>query len=76
MLDTTLTVSPRVSSASGLMAKSHPKSFFESCHQDSGYAKTYIYGGSHYIVLQAMCLADGWLLFELVDRKDYGEAVS
>lgn len=73
MLDASAKASVSLSSVSGTLVRTHPKSFFQACHQSSGKADDYYGGNRFYVVLQVMCISDGWLMFELVSRQDWDE---
>lgn len=53
------------------ISKSHPKSWFETMHANSNRSHEMFCSGSTIVVLQVMPIDEGWLVVELVARKDY-----
>ena len=59
----------KVSSASGILQKSHPKSKFIRYHINSNWATNM--ENFKGVILQTMICADGWMISEYVAREDY-----
>lgn len=66
------TATAKTSAVSGKIEKTHKRSFFRACHQNSGMAKS-IFDSEDEVILQIMCLHEQWILFELVNRKYFEE---
>lgn len=62
-----------ISAVSGMIVKSHKKSYIRRMHIESPAAKDTFSKGSSEVVLQAMNTNDGYLLVEVIDKKDYEE---
>lgn len=57
--------------ASGILQKSHDKSFFMWMHRTSDLAKKVFNKDSTYVVLQVLLMAEEYLLCEIVSESDY-----
>ncbi len=75
MLNTSVNNNSRVeiNAVSGTIVKTHNKSYIDRMHINSQLAKDVFRKGSDKVILQAMNSHDGYLLVELIDKKDYEE---
>ena len=55
----------------GMMQKSHPKSYFVWCHVESEYRRKYV--DNNPLVLQIMVFGDNNMLIEFIPRDVYTE---
>ena len=61
-----------INAVSGTLVKTQSNSFFEYFSLGSNFAQNYVYDEqSKYILLQAMLTGDGYILAELIDRKEF-----
>lgn len=60
-----------ISAVSGTIVKTHDKSYIDRFHITSQKAKSVFDGNSNIVVLQAMNSHDGYLLVEVISKKDY-----
>lgn len=65
-----------INTVSGTLVKTNSNSFFEYFSLGCNFAQNYVYGKqSQYILLQAMLTGDGYILAELIDRKEFEKEV-
>ena len=65
-----------INATSGTLVKTHSNSFFEYLFLGSNFTQNYVFGEqSQYILLQAMLTGDGYILAELIDRKEFEKEV-
>ena len=65
-----------INAVSGTLVKTHSNSFFKYFSLGSNFAQNYVYGEhTKYILLQAMLTGDGYILAELIDRKEFEKEV-
>lgn len=62
----------KVNAVSGTIVKSHPKSYFMVGHANSMNSGSLMGKHSDRVVLQAMLIGDMYLMYEVVDKNDYG----
>lgn len=58
----------------GILQKSHPKSFFRYCHFSSSYCKNYVDNNPQ--VLQIMVFGDGHMMVEMLPDDVYKEWIN
>lgn len=72
MFDTTSMANKQtINAVSGTLAKSHPKSYFMLGHVNSRNTDRLMGESGSAIILQAMLVGDKYLMYEVVNRKDY-----
>lgn len=60
-----------VNAVSGILVKSHPKSYFMFGHVNSTNANLLTGKNTDRLILQAMLVGDKYLMYEVVDKDDY-----
>ena len=61
-----------INAVSGTLVKTNSNSFFEYFPLGCDFAQKHVYGEhTKYILLQAMLTGDGYILAELIDRKEF-----